>query len=51
MDSGSIFVQIGDEKRPPCSLANDEVFGEGNAVALCAMRETTGFSEGVVICN
>jgi adenine-specific DNA-methyltransferase len=43
-DSGSIFVQIGDENVGRVRLLMDEVFGEDNLVALIAYAKTTGFS-------
>ncbi len=43
-DSGSIFVQIGDENVHRVRAVMDEVFGEGNFVSLIAYAKTTGFS-------
>jgi len=43
-DSGSIFVQIGDENVARVRSLMDEVFGEDNFVALIAYAKTTGFS-------
>ena len=43
-DSGSIFVQIGDENVHRVRALMDEVFGEGNFVSLVTIRKTT--SEG-----
>jgi len=43
-DSGSIFVQIGDENVHRVRSLMDEVFGESNFVALIAYAKTTGFS-------
>ncbi|MEZ4731619.1 MAG: site-specific DNA-methyltransferase [Caldilineaceae bacterium] len=43
-DSGSIFVQIGDENVHRVRALMDEVFGEENFVALIAYAKTTGFS-------
>jgi adenine-specific DNA-methyltransferase len=43
-DSGSIFVQIGDENVSRVRAILDEVFGEDNFVALIAYAKTTGFS-------
>jgi adenine-specific DNA-methyltransferase len=43
-DSGSIFVQIGDENVHRVRAVMDEVFGEHNFVALNTVRKTT--SEG-----
>lgn len=41
-ESGSIFVQIGDENVHRVRAAMDEVFGEENAVALIAFKKTSG---------
>ena len=43
-DSGSIFVQIGDENLHRVRALMDEVFGEENFVALVDYAKTTGFS-------
>ena len=43
-ESGSIFVQIGDENVSRVRSLMDEVFGESNFVALIAYAKTTGFS-------
>jgi len=43
-DSGSIFVQIGDENVHRVRAVMDEVFGEGNFVSTIAYAKTTGFS-------
>ncbi|MGH8546033.1 MAG: DNA methyltransferase, partial [Gammaproteobacteria bacterium] len=43
-ESGSIFVQIGDENVHRVRGVMDEVFGEDNCVALIAYAKTTGFS-------
>ena len=43
-ESGSIFVQIGDENVGRVRSLMDEVFGESNFVALIAYAKTTGFS-------
>lgn len=40
-DSGSIFVQIGDENVHRVRAVMDEVFGEGNFVALISFTKTT----------
>ncbi|MBN1548785.1 MAG: site-specific DNA-methyltransferase, partial [Syntrophaceae bacterium] len=42
-DSGSIFVQIGDENVHRVRAVMDEVFGEENACSLIAFVKTTGF--------
>ena len=41
-DSGSIFVQIGDENIHRVRAVMDEVFGEGNFAALVYFLKTTG---------
>jgi adenine-specific DNA-methyltransferase len=41
-DSGSIFVQIGDENVHRVRAVMDEVFGDSNAVALIAFKKTSG---------
>lgn len=41
-DTGSIFVQIGDENVHRVRAVMDEVFGDGNAVALIAFKKTSG---------
>ena len=43
-DSGSIFVQIGDENVHRIRTMMDEVFGEGNFIAQIAFTKTGGFS-------
>ena len=43
-DSGSIFVQIGDENEHRVRALMDEVFGEENFVGLISYAKTTGFS-------
>ena len=42
-DSGSIFVQIGDENVHRVRALMDEVFGVGNFVSLISIQTTTGF--------
>jgi adenine-specific DNA-methyltransferase len=42
-DSGSIFVQIGDENVHRVRALMDEVFGEENFISLIAIQTTTGF--------
>lgn len=42
-DSGSIFVQIGDENVHRVRALMDEVFGEENFVSLITVQTTTGF--------
>ena len=41
-DSGSIFVQIGDENVHRVRALLDEIFGDGNCVAQVAFTKTTG---------
>ncbi len=41
-DSGSIFVQIGDQNVHRVRALMDEVFGDSNAVALIAFKKTSG---------
>lgn len=41
-ESGSIFVQIGDENVHRVRAVMDEIFGEGNFVSQIAFRTTTG---------
>ena len=43
-ESGSIFVQIGDENVHRVRAVMDEVFGDGNFVSIIAYAKTTGFS-------
>ena len=43
-ESGSIFVQIGDENVARVRSLMNEVFGEDNFVALISYAKTTGFS-------
>src|SRR5271170_7411331 len=43
-DSGSIFVQIGDENVHRVRAVMDEVFGEGNCVSEIAFAKTTGLT-------
>ena len=43
-DSGSIFVQIGDENVHRVRAVMDEVFGEENLVSQISFAKTTGFS-------
>jgi adenine-specific DNA-methyltransferase len=42
-DTGSIFVQIGDENVHRVRAVMDEVFGEENSCSLIAFAKTTGF--------
>ena len=43
-ESGSVFVQIGDENVHRVRAVMDEVFGEDNFVSLISYAKTTGFS-------
>jgi len=43
-DSGSIFVQIGDENVHRVRAVMDEVLGDENFVAMCTVRKTTSDS-------
>ena len=43
-ESGSVFVQIGDENVHRVRAVMDEVFGEENFLALISYAKTTGFS-------
>ena len=43
-ESGSVFVQIGDENVHRVRALMDEVFGEDNVVAVISYATTTGFS-------
>src|SRR5690606_30569106 len=43
-ESGSVFVQIGDENVHRVRAVMDEVFGEDNFVAVIVYAKTTGFS-------
>ena len=47
-DSGSIFVQIGDENVHRVRSVLDEVFGDGNFVAQVAFKKTAGQSSQVM---
>ncbi|MCS6302551.1 MAG: site-specific DNA-methyltransferase [Nitrospira sp.] len=44
-ESGSIFVQIGDENVHRVRAVMDEVFGEDNCVSLIGVAKTTGSTE------
>ena len=43
-ESGSVFVQIGDENVHRVRSVMDEVFGEDNFISLISYAKTTGFS-------
>jgi len=47
-DSGSIFVQIGDENVHRVRAVMDEVFGEKNFCAAIAFRKTGGFEAALI---
>jgi len=47
-DSGSIFVQIGDENVHRVRVVMDEVFGEDNFCASIAFRKTGGFEVALI---
>ncbi|MER9171189.1 site-specific DNA-methyltransferase [Mesorhizobium australicum] len=47
-ESGSIFVQIGDENVHRVRALMDEVFGEENFVSLIAIKKTTGQTSDLV---
>ena len=44
-DSGSIFVQIGDENVHRVRAVMDEIFGDGNFVSQIGIQKTGGFSQ------
>ena len=50
-DSGSIFVQIGDENAHRVRALLDEVFGEENLCAIIVFRKTTGANSPVARVN
>jgi adenine-specific DNA-methyltransferase len=47
-DSGSIFVQIGDENVHRVRALMDEVFGESNVVAAVAFKTTSSFTSSTL---
>ena len=47
-DSGSIFVQIGDENVHRVRALMDEVFGEGNFVCIITVRKTGGLGSSAL---
>jgi adenine-specific DNA-methyltransferase len=47
-ESGSIFVQIGDENVHRVRAVMDEVFGQDNAVSTITYRTTTGLGEAML---
>ena len=47
-DSGSVFVQIGDENVHRVRALMDEVFGEKNFISLITVQTTTGFEANYI---
>ena len=47
-DSGSIFVQIGDENVHRVRAVMDEVFGDENFCSMVAFTKTSGLSRGII---
>ncbi|MHB1006877.1 MAG: site-specific DNA-methyltransferase [Chloroflexota bacterium] len=47
-DSGSIFVQIGDENVHRVRAVIDEVFGDSNFISLITVQTTTGFATNYI---
>src|SRR6202158_3522917 len=47
-ESGSIFVQIGDENVHRVRAVMDEVFGENNFISLISFEKTSGFQSAFV---
>ena len=47
-DSGSIFVQIGDENVHRVRALMDEVFGQENCQAMLVVKKTSGLSKGLL---
>lgn len=47
-DSGSIFVQIGEENMHRVRLVMDEVFGDSNFVKIIAIQKTGGLSQSLI---
>ena len=45
-DSGSIFVQIGDENLPSISLVLDEVFGWSNRIQIITIKKKSSTQKG-----
>jgi len=50
-DSGSIFVQIGDENVHRVRAVMDEVFGEDNLIAVVAFKKSGAFDTNYLQCN
>jgi adenine-specific DNA-methyltransferase len=47
-DTGSVFVQIGDENVHRVRALMDEVFGDENCVAMIQFKKTGGFDAGAI---
>jgi adenine-specific DNA-methyltransferase len=47
-ESGSIFVQIGDENVHRVRAVMDEVFGENNFVTIITLKKTAGLGKGLM---
>ena len=47
-DSGSVFVQIGDENVHRVRAVMDEVFGEDNFVTIITVKKTAGLGKGLM---
>ena len=47
-ESGSIFVQIGDENAHRVRSLMDEVFGESNFISQIGVQKTGGFSQSII---
>ena len=47
-DSGSIFVQIGDENVHRVRALMDEVFGEDNFITIITVKKTAGLGKGLM---
>jgi len=47
-ESGSIFVQIGDENVHRVRAVMDEIFGEDNFISLISVQTTTGFQTNYI---
>ena len=45
-DTGSIFVQIGDENLPAISLILDEVFGRANRIQIITIKKKSSTQKG-----
>ncbi|MCL6107064.1 MAG: site-specific DNA-methyltransferase [Actinobacteria bacterium] len=47
-DTGSVFIQIGDENIHRVRTVMDEVFGDENFIALIQFKKTGGFDSGAI---